>query len=170
MKRKRRKGELTVKQVKTIASIISICLFLGVVIMGIYHGDFNSNSLEDVILERLGYYIILLMGIIFIYRLILILGKVPIRELEEEDYKIRAEIMEMLSKTEFKEVSFQIKDPESSVEMLMDILEAEGCKFYAKFDDEEDGIILKCIDKRGEKIYQDTIRNGFYFKTFFKVS
>lgn len=170
MKRKRRKRELTVKQVKTIAFIVSVCIFLGTVIMDIYHRDFNSNSIENVVIEQLGMYIILLIGAMSFYQLILIIGKVPIKELKEEDYEIRTEIMEMLSKTEFKEVSFQIKDPESSVEMLMDILEAEGCKFYAKFDDEEDGIILKCIDKSGEKIYQDTIKNGWYFKKFFKVS
>ncbi len=170
MKKKRRKRELTVKQVKTIASIISICFFLGVIIIDVSHVDFNNINIENAILERIGYYIILLMGTILIYRLILIFGKVPKKEWEEEDYKIRAEIMEMLSKTEFKEVSFQIKDPESSVEMLMDILAAEGCKFYAKFDDEKDGIIIKCIDKRGEKIYENIIKNGLYFKKFFKVS
>lgn len=168
MKKKRRKRELTVKQLKTIASIISICFFIGVIIMDISHVGFNN--MEGVILERIGYYVILLMFTILIYYWILDLGKVSIKEWKEEDNKIKAEIMEMLSKTEFKEVSFQIKDPESSVEMLMDILEAEECKFYAKFDEGRDGIIIKCIDKHGDEVYSDMIRNGFYFLSFFKVS
>ena len=167
MKTKRRKRELTAKQVKTIASIISICFFLVVVIIDISHVDFNSMG---VVYEKIGMYIILLMFAMLIYYFILGVGKVPIKELEEEDYKIRAEIMEMLSKTKFKKVDFQIKDPESSVEMLLDILAAEGCEFYAKFDEEQDGIIIKCVDKHGDVVYRDIIRNGYYFLSFFKVS
>ena len=47
--------------------------------------------------------------------------------------------------------------------MLKDILIAEGCKFYARLGDEEGEIIIQCIDKHGDIVYKDTIRNMWYF-------
>ena len=167
MKKKRRKKELTVKQVKIIARIISVCFFICVIIADIIFTDYYSTY---GLYERIAYYTLFLMLTILVYQLIFMLGKGDIKEWKEEDYKVRTEIMEMLSKTEFKKVGFQIKDPESSVEMLLDILMAEGCEFYAKFDEERDGIIIKCIDKHGDEVYSDIIKNGLYFKKFFKVS
>ncbi len=169
MKRKRRKRELTVKQVKTIAFIISIAFFLAIVINDIFYqvkGISTSN-----IYERIFGYILFLMLAILIYVFICILlgGEEKIRR--EENHKVKAEIKEkMLSTTEFKKVSLQIEDPEIPKEMLMDILEEEGCEFYAKFDDKNDEIIIICINKQGKKIYEDTINDGLYFKKIFKVS
>lgn len=169
MKRKRRKRELTVKQVKTIAFIISIAFFLAIVINDIFYqvkGISTSN-----VYERIFGYILFLMLAILIYVFICILlgGEEKIRR--EENHKVKAEIKEkMLSTTEFKKVSLQIEDPEIPKEMLMDILEEEGCEFYAKFDDKNDEIIIICINKQGKKIYEDTINDGLYFKKIFKVS
>ena len=169
MKEKRRKRELTVKQVKTIAFIISIAFFLAIVINDIFYqvkGISTSN-----IYERIFGYILFLMLAILIYVFICILlgGEEKIRR--EENHKVKAEIKEkMLSTTEFKKVSLQIEDPEIPKEMLMDILEEEGCEFYAKFDDKNDEIIIICINKQGKKIYEDTINDGLYFKKIFKVS
>lgn len=169
MKRKRRKRELTVKQVKTIAFIISIAFFLAIVINDIFYqgkGISTSN-----IYERIFGYILFLMLAILIHVFICTLlgGEEKIRS--EENHKVKAEIKEkMLSTTEFKKVSLQIEDPERPIEMLMDILEEEECEFYAKFDDKNDEIIIICINKQGKKIYEDTINNGLYFKNFFKVS
>lgn len=169
MKEKRRKRELTVKQVKTIAFIISIAFFLAIVINDIFYqvkGISTSN-----VYERIFGYILFLMLAILIYVFICILlgGEEKIRR--EENHKVKAEIKEkMLSTTEFKKVSLQIEDPEIPKEMLMDILEEEGCEFYAKFDDKNDEIIIICINKQGKKIYEDTINDGLYFKKIFKVS
>lgn len=169
MKEKRRKRELTVKQVKTIAFIISIAFFLAIVINDIFYqgkGISTSN-----VYERIFGYILFLMLAILIYVFICILLGSEEKIRREENHKVKAEIKEkMLSTTEFKKVSLQIEDPEIPKEMLMDILEEEGCEFYAKFDDKNDEIIIICINKQGKKIYEDTINDGLYFKKIFKVS
>lgn len=165
MKTKRRKRELTAKQVKTIASIISIGIFLGAMIMDISHVKFNS--IEFLIIERLGDYTLLLMFSIVIYDLILRLGKVPRKE---DDDKIRADIMEMLSKTDFKEVYFQLTSTDHATMMLLDILEKEQVKFYAKLAEDDEGIILQCIDKHGDMVHESKITNFSYFEKIFNVS
>ena len=167
MKRKRRKRELTVKQVRTIAFIISIGIFLGAIIMDISNVKLNSIEItEFFIIERLGFYILLLMFSVVIYDLILIRGKV----LRKEDDKIRANIMEMLSKTDFKEVQFQLIATDSATMMLLDILEKEQVKFYAKLAKDNDEIIIQCIDKHNDMVHLSKITNFSYFEKFFKVS
>ena len=170
MKRKRRKGESTVKNQKTIASIISICFFFGIIIHDIVGLIEKGGISRADIFTRIGGYILLLILAILLYLFVFSLlgGEEEMRK--EQNREIKAEIKGMLSETEFKEVSLQNANSERPMEMLMDILEEEGCEFYAKFDDKNDEIIIICINKQGKKIYEDAISNGLYFKKFFKVS
>ena len=167
MKRKRRKGESTVKKVKIIASIISTCIFFGMIIWDIV-GLVEKGGISTAdIYSRIGGYTLLLILAILLYLFIFCLlgGEEEMRK--EQNRKIKAEMKEMLSETEFKEISLQNANSERPMEMLMDILENVGCKFYARIDCNE--IIIKCTDKSGKTVYEDAISNGFYFKKFFKV-
>lgn len=168
MKRKRRKGESTVKKQKTIASIISICFFFGIIICDIVGLVKKGGISTDDIYTRIGGYILLLILAILLYLFVFCLlgGEEEMRK--EQNRKIKAEIKEMLAEIEFKEVSLQNANSERPMEMLMDILEDEGYKFCARIDGNE--IIIKCTDKSGKTVYEDSISNGFYFKKFFKVS
>lgn len=168
MKRKRRKGESTVKKQKTIASIISICFFLVAITQDIFNRVSKGSISENDVYAMISWYITFLIFAIVIYLFIFCLlgGEEEMRK--EQNRKIKAEIKEMLSETEFKEVSLQNANSERPMEMLMDILEDEGYKFCARIDGNE--IIIKCTDKSGKTVYEDSISNGFYFKKFFKVS
>ena len=78
--------------------------------------------------------------------------------------------MEKLSKTDFKEVQFQLIATDSATMMLLDILEKEQVKFYAKLAKDNDEIIIQCIDKHNDMVHLSKITNFSYFEKFFKVS
>lgn len=168
MKRKRRKGKSTVK--KIIAFIVSAVFYGLLVIFDIV--DLvakGSVSRDDIYIKILLYLFFFLLAIlIFLFIFFLLGGEEEMWK--EQNRKIKAEIKEILSETEFKEVSLQNANSERPMEMLMDILEDEGYKFYARFDSKNNEIIIICMNKRGKTVYEDAISNGFYFEKIFKVS
>ena len=156
MKRKRRKR---VAQAKKLSKFIIIVYLIIVVIALIRYTITNNHYGMNFIFEITGYSILLCMAGVMIYY--------TVYELVIGPKKSKAEILEQithkLSKTELVEIDFQIKNENSAIEMLKDILIAEGCKFYARLGDEEGEIIIQCIDKHGDIVYKDTIRNMWYF-------
>lgn len=160
MKRKRRKRKLTAKQAKRIATIITAVYLIIAIISVIASKEQDKLYYMFVACGSAG----VIWGLFYIFIL-----KGDKAEYEEKTRKIEAELANILSKTEFKQVSFQMIPDTSAIEMLLNILEKEQAKFYARLA-ENNEIILKCIDKHGDVVYLDKISNLHYFKKFFKVS
>ena len=159
MKRKRRKGELAAKDASRIAKIIS---FIFLMILFIILFKARSEILD---------YIVACMSAITLWIVIYILiFRGDKKEFEEENIRIGAKLASVLSKTDFKEVQFQLTPTDSATMMLLDILEKEQVKFYARLVEDNDGIIIQCIDKHGDMVHESKITNFSYFEKFFKVS
>ena len=159
MKRKRRKGELAAKDASRIAKIIS---FIFLMILFIILFKARSEILD---------YIVACMSAITLWIVIYILiFRGDKKEFEEENIQIGAKLASVLSKTDFKEVQFQLTPTDSATMMLLDILEKEQVKFYARLVEDNDGIIIQCIDKHGDMVHESKITNFSYFEKFFKVS
>ena len=162
MNKKRRKKELTAMQLRKLATLISGIFLIVFIILGIIFVSSRSDLLDNIF-----YYFSIVIATIALHTCILIFVKEPLKKLKEEEL----ETLNILSKTEFKAINFrmrilpQYKDP---LNMLMEILNTEGCEFYAKIDNEK-GIIIKCIDKHGEEVYSDKIMNVLYFRRIFEV-
>ena len=158
MEKKRRK--LTAEQAKRISTIVSVVYLIIAVIVGIV----SRNS------EKLYYICVCFTVSLTIWTLmyIVILGGAK-KEKEEKNRQIGAELANILSRTEFKEVHFQMTPTDSAIIMLLDILEKEQVTFYAKLDENKD-IIIKCVDKHGDVVHLCRTSNFLYFKKFFKVS
>lgn len=159
MKRKRRKGELAAKDASRIAKIIS---FIFLMILFIILFKARSEILD---------YIVACMSAITLWIVIYILiFRGDKKEFEEENIRIGAKLASVLSKTDFKEVQFQLTPTDSATMMLLDILEKEQVKFYARLVEDNDGIIIQCIDKHGDMVHESKITNFSYFEKYFKVS
>ena len=159
MKRKRRKGELAAKDASRIAKIIS---FIFLMILFIILFKARSEILD---------YIVACMSAITLWIVIYILiFRGDKKEFEEENIRIGAKLASVLSKTDFKEVQFQLTPTDSATMMLLDILEKEQVKFYAKLAEDNEGIVIQCIDKHNDMVHLSKITNFSYFEKFFKVS
>ena len=159
MKRKRRKGELAAKDASRIAKIISF-IFLMILFIILFKA---RREILD--------YIVACMSAITLWIVIYILiFRGDKKEFEEENILIGAKLASVLSKTDFKEVQFQLTPTDSATMMLLDILEKEQVKFYARLVEDNDGIIIQCIDKHGDMVHESKITNFSYFEKFFKVS
>lgn len=159
MKRKRRKGELAAKDASRIAKIIS---FIFLMILFIILFKARSEILD---------YIVACMSAITLWIVIYILiFRGDKKEFEEENIRIGAKLASVLSKTDFKKVQFQLTPTDSATMMLLDILEKEQVKFYARLVEDNDGIIIQCIDKHGDMVHESKITNFSYFEKYFKVS
>lgn len=160
MKKKRRKSGLTEKQVSRISTMISAMILMITVIYGIV------SRTGDIL-----YYIAACMAAVVIWIVMyVIVFKGHERASEEENILIGAKLACVLSKTDFKEVQFQLTPTDSATMMLLDILEKEQVKFYARLVEDNDGIIIQCIDKHGDMVHLSKITNFSYFEKFFKVS
>lgn len=159
MKRKRRKGELAAKDASRIAKIIS---FIFLMILFIILFKARSEILD---------YIVACMSAITLWIVIYILiFRGDKKEFEEENIRIGAKLACVLSKTDYKEVQFQLTPTDSATMMLLDILEKEQVKFYAKLAEDNEGIVIQCIDKHNDMVHLSKITNFSYFEKFFKVS
>lgn len=159
MKRKRRKGELAAKDASRIAKIISF-IFLMILFIILFKA---RREILD--------YIVACMSAMTLWIVIYILiFRGDKKEFEEENILIGAKLASVLSKTDFKEVQFQLTPTDSATMMLLDILEKEQVKFYARLVEDNDGIIIQCIDKHGDMVHESKITNFSYFEKFFKVS
>ena len=159
MKRKRRKGELAAKDASRIAKIISF-IFLMILFIILFKA---RREILD--------YIVACMSAMTLWIVIYILiFRGDKKEFEEENIRIGAKLASVLSKTDFKEVQFQLTPTDSATMMLLDILEKEQVKFYARLVEDNDGIIIQCIDKHGDMVHESKITNFSYFEKFFKVS
>ena len=159
MKRKRRKGELAAKDASRIAKIISF-IFLMILFIILFKA---RREILD--------YIVACMSAMTLWIVIYILiFRGDKKEFEEENILIGAKLASVLSKTDFKEVQFQLTPTDSATMMLLDILEKEQVKFYARLVEDNDGIIIQCIDKHGDMVHESKITNFSYFEKYFKVS
>lgn len=86
----------------------------------------------------------------------------------EERYKnTQQEIMDFLTVDQFTELSFIPKNNYSETEMISGILKKEGCRFWAKLD-ENTNIILIVKDKNDDIVWESNIENHEYFHSKFK--
>ncbi len=90
-----------------------------------------------------------------------IVFKVKDKRKEEAEVAIR----KYLSTTDYKQVIF-LYEPCDITKMLVQILQKEDCKFYAKLT-ENNNIHLIVKDKNNEEVYSTEIDNIFYFNANF---
>ena len=169
-KRVWRRRRLSVTQAKKLSKIITILYMIVVIIAMIRYAVTNNHyDIINLIIEMIGYGTLLSMTGVGLYYIVYRWARgFKKSKLEIESDILKARIRHRLSETEFIEVDFQIENENSIIEMLKEILKAEGCKFYAKLDEEEGEIIIQCIDKHGDIVYNDTIFNIWYFQKNFK--
>lgn len=161
MANKRSKKNLTSKQGARISFIISAIYFICSLIYGIISKP-TGDAAEFYIFITclLGMYILIL----FYY----VIFKVEDKRIEEETKKIEIATMQHLSYIHFKEVYFLVKGFGSDVDMIRQILQKEGCKFYARLT-ENKNIYLIVKDKHNEEVYSAEIENYAYFNLKFKL-
>ena len=70
---------------------------------------------------------------------------------------------------EFKEVYLNIDESDSYGIMIKEILQNEGCKFYARFV-ENNNIVIIAKDKNDQEVYKEEIENSIYFNHHFKIN
>ena len=159
MKKRIKKG-LTLKGAKIITAIVTAIF---IVLLAIYLiGDFTKNGVGATIFFGM-------MGLACVSCITaicwIILEQIVLNHIIDTQNKNMA--TNFLNKQEFTEIYFISKDNSSEHEMLLAILRASGCKFFAKLN-EEDGIILIVKDKDNMNIYSCTITNYHYFNLRFK--
>ena len=165
MANKRNKKKINSKWANRISLLISAIYFIYMLVNGLI-----SKPTGD---EAFYYWTICCVtGTLLIYMFFYIfIFKVDDREFEEKAKKKakKAEFAtkQYLSYTDLKQVYFIVTDTGSYIDMMRQILEKEGCKFYAKLT-ENNKIYLIVKDKHNEKVYSAEIENYFYFDNYFK--
>lgn len=160
----RNKKKINSKQANQISLIISAIYFICIFIKGLVSkpvGDFAV------------YYwaIGCVTGTIFVYFIFYFLifkGDDKLRE--EKEQKFEVAIKQCLCNTDYKQVYFHYEsyeDVEDVMNMIIQILKKEGCKFYAKLT-ENNNIHLVVKDKHNEEVYSAEIENLIYFNSNFK--
>lgn len=160
MANNRNKKKINSKQANRISWIISGIYFIYMFINGLVSkpvGDFAT------------YYwsIGLVVGTLLIYLFISeFVFKVGDKEKSEREQKIEIATRRYLSNSDYKQVYF-LYECCDIMDMIIQILEKEGCKFYAKLT-ENNNIHLVVKDKHNEEVYSAEIENLIYFNTNFK--
>lgn len=161
MAKKRNKKKINSKWANRISLLISTIYFICSLINGII-----SKPTGD---EAFYYWTIgCVTGTLFIYMFFYIfIFKGDDREFEEKAKETEFSTKQYLSYTDFKQVYFIVTDAGSYIDMMRQILEKEGCKFYAKLT-ENNKIYLIVKDKHNEEVYSTEIENYVYFDNHFK--
>ena len=160
MANKRSKKRLNSKQANRISLIVSAVYFSCAYVNGIISkptGDFA------------GYYWCIGAGVgtaLIYFVLYFLIFKGDDKKNEEETEKIKRATMEKLSYTEFKQVYLVFRNSGSAVIMIEQILQKEGCKFYARLN-ENNNIYLIVKDKHNEEVYSAEIIQYDYFASNF---
>ena len=84
----------------------------------------------------------------------------------ERERQVEVATRQCLSKTDYRQVYFLYESCDK-MDMIMQILQKEGCKFYAKLT-ENNNIHLVVKDKHNEEVYSIEIENLIYFNSNFK--
>lgn len=162
MANNRKKKKINSKQqVNRISFIISGIYFVCVLIKGIILKPVGDFAFSYWLMGCFG-------GTIFIYfmfRVIFILKLQDKIDFEKEQ-EIRQYLDKYLSNECYTQVYFRYENCNSIRDMIIKILQKEGCKFYAKFIENNIHLIVK--DKHNEKVYSAEIKNLNYFKSNFK--
>lgn len=161
MANKRNKKKLNSKWANRISLLIGTIYFICSLINGII-----SKPTGD---EAFYYWTICcVIGTLFVYIVFyFIIFKVDDRESKERTKEIELATTQYLSYTDFKQVYFLVKDAGSHNDMIRQIFQKEGCKFYAKLT-ENNKIYLIVKDKHNEEVYSTEIGNYVYFDNYFK--
>ena len=161
MANKRNKKKLNSKQANRISLVISTIYFIYAFVNGII-----SKPIGD---QAVYYWMIgCVVGTILIYGVFyyfVFKGEKKVRE--ERTKEIEIVTAQYLSYTDFKQVYFLAKGYGRDINMMRQILQKEGCKFYAKLT-ENKNIYLIVKDKHNEEVYSVEIENHVYFNSNFK--
>lgn len=93
--------------------------------------------------------------------------EVPDRKREEHRNEIKLRNIQRLSSTSFKQVYFNPEYNGVNTDIMLTILEKDGCVFYAKLV-ENNCIYLIIKDKNNEEVFNEKIGNHLYFALNFK--
>ena len=164
MTNNRRKRKLTSRQASIISWVITAVNFICVFVNGII-----LKPTGDAAVWYLGLCCVLETIFIFFVFYFLIFN-VYERKIKEIEKNIEDIIIENLSNTDFRQVYFfVITEKGSHIDMMMEILKKEECKFYAKLTDNQH-IYLVVKDKYDEEVYNAEIENYTYFNHHFKLN
>lgn len=160
MANNRNKKKINSKQANIISLIISGIYFIYVLINGLVSkpvGDFAVYYWAIGCVAGT-----LLIYFIFYY----FIFKGEDKNIAEREQQIEVEIKQFLSSTDYKQVYFFYESCDI-MDMIMQILQKEGCKFYAKLT-ENNNVHLVIKDKHNEEVYSAEIENLIYFNSNFK--
>lgn len=161
MANKRNKKKLNSKQANRISLVISTIYFIYAFVNGIISKTTGNQAV---------YYWMIgcVVGTIFIYGVFsCFIFKGEEKAREERTKEIEIVTAQYLSYTDFKQVYFLAKGYGRNIIMMRQILQKEGCKFYAKLT-ENKNIYLIVKDKHNEEVYSVEIENHVYFNSNFK--
>ena len=156
----RNKKKINSKQANQISLIISAIYFICIFIKELVSkpvGDFAVYYLA------IGCVVRTLLIYFFVYEIIF-KGEDIARS--ERERQIEVATRQCLSKTDYKQVYFLYESCDKT-DMIMQILQKEGCKFYAKLT-ENNNVHLVVKDKYDEEVYSVEIENLIDFNSNFK--
>lgn len=161
MAKMRRKKKLTSKQANRISLAICAVYFIYMLVNGIISKPTGDQAV---------YYWMLNCGvgnvlIFFVFYFLVFKGND--RQKEEKELELEDKTIQSLSYTDFQQVYFLVTDEGNHINMMMQILQKEECKFYAKLT-ENKNIYLVVKDKHDEEVYNTKIENYVYFNHHFK--
>lgn len=161
MANKRNKRKLTSKQ----ATLISWLITLILAILAIIRRISIKNPKDDLV-----YLLVftLLASLYVFIMLYIVIFKVPDKKRDERRKEIELINIQRLSSTVFTQVCFCPTDTGGNMEILMTILQNEGCAFYAKLT-ENNCIHLLVKDKHDEEVFNEKIDNHLFFNCNFKI-
>lgn len=159
-KEKRIKKQLTRKQAGIISMVISVVF--GIIMFFIMQ---KSDAIKK---EGAEYFFSILMCCLVMPLLSFVFCQSFIFKVEQKEHnELQAEVKTFLSKEKFTELIFTPKNNDSETNMLLGILQKEGCRFFAKLDENENTILF-VYDKDDKEVWKEEIVNYFYFEARFK--
>lgn len=161
MANKRNKRKLTLRQAYHISWLAVLIYAILTIIRGIYLKPTGDQFVTYLFVNfGAGIFCISILFYFFIL-------KVPDKESDERQKKAEIRNIQRLSSTVFTQVCFCPTDTGGNMEILMTILQNEGCTFYAKIT-ENNCIHLLVKDKHDEEVFNEKIGNHLYFALNFK--
>lgn len=159
----RNKKKINSKQANIISLIISGIYFIYMFIKGL-----ATKPIGDFAVYYWGIGCVagtLLIYYIFYY----FVFKVEDKNVAEREQQIEVVTKKYLSSTDYKQVYFFYESCDDITDMIMQILQKEECKFYAKLT-ENNNVHLVVKDKHKEEVYSAEIENLIYFNSNFKFN
>lgn len=155
----RNKRKLSSKQANRISLAITAIYFICGFVKGIIEKPSGDLAIT--------YWFIVGTGTLAIYLLFyFLIFKGEDKERDERYKETEFVTMQYLSYTDFRQVYFKINDSGSHIDMMRQILQKEGCKFYAKLT-ENNNIYIIVKDKHDEEVYSREVENYIYFNYHF---